>query len=279
MKWLPFMKKPTIFNLSIEKFGKFTAIKLKNTLESLPKNGNHLIFFSVSLHLKLHDALCISGALSEYKEKKGSHPIYTFGEDSVCGPNLLVFLSGSKSIAHEATIFGFYDFMYEGNNYSALKSYHNVDIEFITSGINKLRLNPIEDTKPDDFEWMKKILQTNKTIMINKIAQLRPSINVDGLNKTLGSRIISAQEMKSLGLIDEFGTKEAKRFQDFPNHKLNYSKNRMLKPLTFANSLLKLQDEKFVQNEIKSEIKVMLNGMSVVEYAASLNSPMLKIEI
>lgn len=215
-----FKKKP-IHKINILKFNKHTYLNIKKLLDQINNTNSNGIFLTINSSSDLNQALLISGLLRTYKKESNSVPIHAFCEDGLSGPALLIYLSASKTYAHECSIFGFYDLFVNKINKENIINKFDIKINYITAGESKVKLNDFKPYKKEDIDWMKRILEKRKEIMVEEVLKCKPEIKSqfsshEELSNFLGSRIISSNEMIEKGFINEFGTTESIRFKKFP---------------------------------------------------------------
>ena len=211
--------------ISLNKINNNTINMFETKIKSVKSRNTHALFIDINSICSMSDSLTISNLISNFKKEKNI-PVYTFAEDSVLGPSLLILLSGDKVFADEYTIFGLYDFSIAKYNFYKLKKNNNLDVKFITSGKNKIRLNPFEEFKNNDEEWLINILKKNKQIFYEYVKQLR--VNKIIIDKFMNSEdIFMGHHAKVIGLIDDFKSIDDILFENFKNLKVKNVKSKI----------------------------------------------------
>lgn len=174
---LNLFKNTKIRHIYLNKIDDYTHIDIENILQNINKFNSECIFLSlvVSNSISFNKSLLISSVIKDYKNKKDSVPIYIFAEDSLIGPPLLIFLSGTKSFSHKQTIFGFYDFVVNKINKKKLLEKIEVNFEYIVAGDNKVKLNDMKEYTEEDKIWMKKLIEKRKEFFIDEIMKVMKS--------------------------------------------------------------------------------------------------------
>jgi hypothetical protein len=199
------------------------------------------VFFSLNTKCSLHQSIVMANIIQDYKNKSKSVPIFTFAGDSCIGPSILILLSGSKFIADENTLFGFYDFTLQKTNFSNFINERKIKVRINTEGENKLRLSPFDHYKNNDIDWALDLLRERRSIFLDEIIRIKfdsceeinytdknnenitvKKGNIDDimkwrkiLDENLGSTFMYTSQMKSLGLVDSVSSSEAFKYNEF----------------------------------------------------------------
>ena len=99
-----------------------------------------------------------------------------------------------------------------------LKDY-DLELEFVHKGENKVRFNPLKETKQEDIEWFNSLFQQKVDMVIDQTIATREdklfsksSEDKESLKKALTERLAKGEtftdmeELKSMGLIDDVTT-------------------------------------------------------------------------
>jgi ClpP class serine protease len=225
------MMSPKIIRISIIKsISRDTKIKLENKLKSINKKKTKAIFLDVtSNHGSLNQAFEISNMLKLFKKENKNIPIYSFAEDSVLGPSIVVLTSCDKVFADKNTLFGCYDFIKKGNEYKHFLQDKKININFHTAGEHKFRLNPFEDLKEKDVSWINNLLSGLKNILIESVYENRKHLikNKESFSKMFNSTIYFAEEAMDNKLIDDIGSINSVAFKEFPNTEMKKAKTKI----------------------------------------------------
>jgi len=170
----------------------------------------------------LNYSIEISNIIKKFRDENKNIPVYTFGEDQVTGPGIIILTSGDKVFANVNTVFGCYDFLWKGNEYASYLKERDLNIAFLHAGEHKVRMNPLEKLKEKDVEWLKNILNSNKSILINAVYENRKKniINKENFEKFFNSNVYLAKNALENNLIDSLGILDSVALKDFQGYEM-----------------------------------------------------------
>jgi ClpP class serine protease len=198
-----------------------TAKILENKLNKIKPSNTHAMFLNInpSSYSKVPASIELSNLITDFRKDK-KIPVYTFSEEKVFGPNLLILMSGDKVYTDPNTMFGLFNLSRFKTNYSRLLHDKDVRIKLITSGRYKARLNPFEEWKDEDIKWAQNLLEKEKECFLEAVRTLRgDKLRTDALQK-LDNNIFFGNQAKELGLIDGCESIESVLFKEFPSKKI-----------------------------------------------------------
>jgi len=225
------MMSSKIIRFSISKsISRGTKIKLENQLKTIDKKKTKAIFLDItSNHGSLNQAIEISNMLNLFKKENRNIPLYSFAEDSILGPSIVVLTSCDKVFAEKNTLFGCYDFIKKGNEYKHFLHDKKININFHTAGEHKFRLNPFEDLKEKDVSWINNLLSGLKNLLIDSVYENRKHVikNKESFSKMFNSTIYYAEEAIANKLIDDIGSINSVAFKEFPDIEMKKAKTKI----------------------------------------------------
>jgi ClpP class serine protease len=201
------------------------AIKtLENKLNKLKARNSSALFINVnSRWTSLPYSVQVANLINDFKKDK-KIPVYTFGEETIFGPSLLVLLAGDYVYTDRHTMFGFYDFSRNKSNFKKFMDNKDVQIKLMTSGRHKIRLNPFEEFKEEDIQWMKNILVKQKECFVEMVKELRSDKLKADWADLMNNDIFFGPKAENVGLVDGCESVESILMKKFPNKKIKNAK-------------------------------------------------------
>ncbi|KAL4446070.1 hypothetical protein ABPG74_021609 [Tetrahymena malaccensis] len=218
------------------------TVKLHQSFKNKQLYDIQLIAVSINSHGgSLIQAKNICTAL-KYFSQKTSAPVYTFAEDMVLNSANLILSSGNKVFAGKYSLLGDFGYSYQGFGYKGLLENYNVKAEFVHAGEKKVKLNPFQDLKQEDAQWMKNYLLEREYDLKSSVIQTRAQkfhdlkLSNEQVNKELLDKgMIEADQAKQLGLIDGIKTFEELAHEQYHGVKILDA----IPTGSFTNNLLK----------------------------------------
>jgi ClpP class serine protease len=180
----------------------------------------------------------MANMILNFREKNKDIPVYTFAEEKVIGSQILLHLAGGSAFLDKFSMIGLFDFITKRNSYKKYLDSKNFTVKITTAGEHKIRLNPFEEIKEQDKEWINSLLLKQKELLFDRIYEFRKNkltIKREEIGDYLNSSFISSEKAVSIGLFDDCHSMETFRAQKFPDEKIenaHISKMEMIKILT-----------------------------------------------
>jgi ClpP class serine protease len=211
--------------ISIEKITNDTVITMQRKLKSISPRTTKALMIDLNCFGPLSYSMSISNQIKEFKKEK-KVPVYTFGENVVMGPALLILASGDKAFSDKFTMFGFNDLSVGKFNFHKFTKKRDVGVKFIASGRYKVRLNPFDEVRDDDEDWVKDILRKQKHIMVDSLREIRGSKFDEGKFLSLDDMFLGEKAFEA-GLIDGFESVDSIVMKEFDNKRTKMVRNKI----------------------------------------------------
>jgi len=114
----------------------------------------------------------VNNILRKFSRKTGA-PVYTFVEQFALNSANIIATGGNKCFANKFSIMGDFGFYTKKFGYKDLMNEWNVQGEYLSSGKDKVKLNPLEDLQTQDGAWLENILKGLETELKNEIRRNR----------------------------------------------------------------------------------------------------------
>eukprot|EP01017_Pseudomicrothorax_dubius_P016667 TRINITY_DN1887_c0_g1_i1.p1 TRINITY_DN1887_c0_g1~~TRINITY_DN1887_c0_g1_i1.p1 ORF type:complete len:261 (-),score=52.37 TRINITY_DN1887_c0_g1_i1:114-896(-) len=167
--------------------------------------------------------------------RQTSAPIYTFAEDAVFGPANIILASGNKVFANEFSLLGSFGFYSQTFGVKEFMKEWDLEGGFITAGKNKVRMNPFEDIKQADVEWMTNILKEQEADLKDETFKNRQArfeakkLTREDIEREFFSQtFVLAQKAKEIGYVDDIKNFDAIHHERYHGIKVK----DVLKPYT-----------------------------------------------
>ena len=155
-----------------------TKIIFESKLKNIKTKTAKALFIDINLKKSsISQCELISNQIIGFKKENPSIPIYTFAEELILGPSIIPLLTGDYVYAEQNSWFGLYDFFKFNYNFKKYIEDNNYKVKLNTIGKNKIRLNPLEQWKEEDFIWLKQMLDKLKEILVDKVYEIRKMKN------------------------------------------------------------------------------------------------------
>jgi ClpP class serine protease len=214
-----------IKRIQLNKYNNDTIKILENKLNNLKPSNSHALFLNVggNANTSLPIAISLTNLIKDFRKEK-KIPVYTFAEEKLFGPTLLVLLSGDHVFSDRHTMFGLFDFSRHKLNFRKFLAERNLNVKVIPSGRHKIRLNPFEEFKPEDIEWAKHIMDKQKQCFVEVVEELRKDKLKAGVKELLNNDIFFGSNALEMGLIDGCGFVESVYLKNFPDKRIKNAK-------------------------------------------------------
>lgn len=211
---------PLIKKITLHEYNKATNNQIGLKLKNISKRNTRAVFLNMlTIKAGLTRAEELTNQILHFKQEKRI-PFFTFGEESVLGPSLLVLLSGDEVYVDKNTLLGLFEFTAQKYNFTNYLNEKKYDLNLVKKGEHKIRLNPFEPVKEQDEKWMKDILVKRKELFLNTVHELRKKklkVSREELSHYLKSGILKPKTALEIGLIDgleSYDTFHLKNFEE-----------------------------------------------------------------
>jgi ClpP class serine protease len=208
-----------LYRISLKKLDYNSAVIFQKKLEGLKYKRCEAIFIDISsANTRLTQSEDFVNIIKEFKSSKKNIPIYSFANETVTGPSILVLLASDYAFLDPSTMMGLFDFNSIRNFYKEYLKSKKYDINLVTAGKYKIRLDPFKNPKQEDIDWMKNLLVKDKEILIEKIKELRGNrlkIGNEDLDKIFNSSFMNPQKAVDYGLVDGLSNLDSFRMEKY----------------------------------------------------------------
>lgn len=224
------MLSPSIARISIIKaINRQTRIKIENQLKNLNLKKTKAIFVDIiSGSGSLNQSIEIAEVFKYFRKEQPKIPILTFAEDQVLGPGVAILSVGDKVYSDNNSFFGCYDFIKRGNDYKEYLKQKEFNLKFHTAGEHKFRLNPFDELKEKDVEWINNLLRGMKSVLVEYVYETRKNSirNPNAFRRFFDSSIHNTSEAINIGLIDQVGLIDTVAMELFPGLQMKKAKTK-----------------------------------------------------
>jgi ClpP class serine protease len=208
-----------LYRISLKKLDYNSAVIFQKKLEGLKYKRCEAIFIDISsANARLTQSEDFVNIIKEFKSSKKNIPIYSFANETVTGSSILVLLASDYAFLDPSTMMGLFDFNSIRNFYKEYLKSKKYDINLVTAGKYKIRLDPFKNPKQEDIDWMKNLLVKDKEILIEKIKELRGNrlkLGNEDLNKIFNSSFMNPQKAVDYGLVDGLSNLDSFRMEKY----------------------------------------------------------------
>lgn len=256
-----FFSNKKIFRIALKKLDYNTAQIFDKKLNNISSKKCEALFIDIEANASTGLTQSEDFVTQIQQIRKKGVTVYTFANEAVIGPSLLVLLAGDYSYIDRNTLMGLFDFSLKRNVYNKFLNDRKYQIKFITAGQHKIRLNPFEEIKNEDKKWAVDLLTKQKEIFLERVQELRGSrlkLKPEELEKKLGSNFLNTEDAVQCGLLDGFHSVDTLRIEKFRKYKI---KEASISQFEYAKCFSKTEakdfflTEEFSINEIISQVE------------------------
>jgi ClpP class serine protease len=256
-----FSSRKSILRIVLKKLDYNTALTFDKKLNNISPKKCEALFIDIAASASTGLTQSEDFVTQIQQIRKKGVPVYTFGNEAVIGPSLLVLLAGDYSYVDRNTLMGLFDFSLKRNVYNKFLNERNYQIKFVTAGQHKIRLNPFEEIKNEDKKWAVGLLSKQKVLFLEKVQELRGSrlkLNPGDLEKKLGSNFLNTEDAVQCGLLDGFHSVDTLRLEKFRKNKIkeaSISQFELIKCFSKTEARDVFSTEEFSINEILTQVE------------------------
>ncbi len=214
--------KQNVYRLSISKFDYETTILIEKKLNGIKTKNCEALFLEISGYKSsITSSIAISDMIIDFKNSN-KIPVYSFAGEIVGGPAIIPLLSGDEVFIDKSSIVGMLDLTGRYNFLSKFLKDNNYKFNMVRSGKDKTRMNPFEDSKSEDKEWISSLLKEYRRILIEKVEELRGNKlvkSISDIENLSGSTLIKYSDAVKYGIVDGIKTLDEYRLENYPKKK------------------------------------------------------------
>jgi ClpP class serine protease len=216
--------KKRLYRVSLKKLDYNSALIFQKKLEGLKYKRCEAIFIDISsANTRLTQSEDFVNIIKEFKSSKKDVPIYSFANETITGSSILVLLAADYAFLDPSTMIGLFDFNYIRNFYKEYLRSKKFNINLVTAGKYKIRLDPFKNPKQEDIDWMKNLLVKDKEILMERIKELRGNrlkVGSTELDRIFNSSFINPQQVQEYGLVDGLSNLDSFRMEKYKGIKI-----------------------------------------------------------
>lgn len=143
--------------------------------------------------------------ITRFKERHPGIPVYAMMMDLATSGGYYTAVAADKIWAHPTTITGSIGVIVQGINLAGLFDKIGIKDQTVKSGAHKDMLSPLRPSTPEDQAIMQSVVDGLYGKFLDRVKTGRPKVEEARLRKIADGRVLTAEQAKAEGLVDEIG--------------------------------------------------------------------------